>query len=115
MTMTREFKRGVKAAADIADSYNGTSTHRYRLGDCILLKLNAVTRNKPRINRKAQEDSIDSWTRGAAMALAEMHRRCHDDIAVRIVARECGVTIGYARRCHAPEYDLRELKRAGVR
>jgi hypothetical protein len=44
------FKKGIKFAAEIADQYNGSTTHPYRLGDCILGKLN-VGKMKPRKNK----------------------------------------------------------------
>ena len=46
------FRRGAEAAADIADIYNGVTAHPYRLGDCILGKLN-LRKGKPRKNRRA--------------------------------------------------------------
>jgi len=46
-----KFSHGIRYAAEIADTYNGTTTHPYRLGDCILFKLNQ-TKKKPRKNKK---------------------------------------------------------------
>jgi len=43
------FVRGVEAAADIADQYNGVTLHDHRLGDCILGKLN-LRKGRPRKN-----------------------------------------------------------------
>jgi len=36
--------------AYLADSYNSTSSHPYSLGDCILLKLNYITKKQVRRN-----------------------------------------------------------------
>ena len=47
-----EFRRGVMAAAAVAQDYDRSSTHPYRLGDCIACKLNVVARKRPRRNRK---------------------------------------------------------------
>jgi hypothetical protein len=43
---------GLKRPAGIADDYNAGSTHPYRLGDCILGKLN-LRDGKPRKNVKS--------------------------------------------------------------
>jgi len=111
-----EFQRGVRAAADVAQSYDSTSTHPYRLDDCILAKLN-VGRRKPRRNRKVQRNERDAWLSGFAVALAEMHRRLlggNDGASVRKVAQEAGLTLTSARSAGVSAYDLKELKRAGV-
>lgn len=54
---TEEYKAGwqagVEAAAAIAADYNADTTHGYRLDDCILGKLNATKRKRPRKNTKA--------------------------------------------------------------
>jgi len=42
-----EYERGVRMAAEVADAYNSSSTHAYRLGDCILAKLNLLTGELP--------------------------------------------------------------------
>lgn len=44
-----EFERGARAAADVAAQYNATSSHPYRLDDCILGKLN-LRQRVPRRN-----------------------------------------------------------------
>ena len=44
------YVNGVKAASDIADQYNSSSNHEFRLGDCISCKLNVIKRKKPRLN-----------------------------------------------------------------
>ena len=50
---TKDFIRGVKFAAECADQYNSSSTHRYRLGDCIMAKLNVLPKGKRvRLNKQ---------------------------------------------------------------
>ncbi|MGD0485106.1 MAG: hypothetical protein ABSB58_10740 [Gemmatimonadales bacterium] len=49
---------GVMAAADLADGYNGCTTHPWRLGDCILLKLNLITKPMVRKNRGASASPV---------------------------------------------------------
>lgn len=46
------FRRGAEAAAGLAGEYNGSTTHPYRLDDCILGKLN-MREGKPRKNTRA--------------------------------------------------------------
>lgn len=111
-----DFKRGVKAAADVAETYDSTSTHPYRLGDCILAKLNVGSR-KPRRNRQVQRNERDAWLSGFAVALAEMHRRLcdgNDSTGVCEVARAAGLTIKSARATGVSAFDLKELKKAGI-
>ena len=112
-----EFQRGVRAAADVARAYDSTSTHPYRLDDCILAKLN-VGRRKPRKNRHVQRSERDAWLSGFAVALAEMHRRLlggNDSTSVCKVAQEAGLTLTSARAAGVSVFDLKEIKRAGVR
>lgn len=112
-----EFKSGAMAAASIAASYDASSTHPYRLGDCILAKLN-VSKRKPRRNLRAQRDEGTAWLSGFAVALAEMHRRLvggNDSTGVCEVARVAGLTLQIARDAGVVAFDLKELKRAGIR
>ena len=112
-----EFQRGVRAAADVAQSYDSTSTHPYRLDDCILAKLN-VSRRKPRRNRQVQRNERDAWLSGFAVALAEMHRLLvggNDSTGVCEVARGAGLTLTSARAAGVSVFDLKGLKKAGVR
>lgn len=90
-----EFVRGAKAAASVAEQYNGATTHLYRLEDCILAKLN-IGRRKPRRNRKALRSEQSSWLAGFAVALAEMHK-LNGGSHVREVARAAGLTLKPAR------------------
>jgi hypothetical protein len=115
-TRSREFVKGVKAAADVASAYDASSAHPYRLGDCIVAKLNVGAR-KPRKNRKAIDLPEESWLQGAAVALAEMHRRLHggnDSTGVRATAKNMGITIARCKEIGVMPFDWQELKRAGV-
>src|SRR5580765_859387 len=112
----RAFQRGITAAADIAGTYDASSTHPYRLGDCILVKLN-IRKRKPRRNRYAQRGEREAWLGGFAVALAEMHRRLvdgNDSTGVCEVARAAGLTLRAARDAGVDAFDLKELKRAGI-
>jgi hypothetical protein len=112
-----EYKRGVLAAANVAATYNGSTTHPYRLDDCITSKLNLTKRGKPRRNHQKIEDPDSAWMRGVATALAEMYRSLvdgNDSRNARRVATACGLTLAHARRCAVAAYDLRALRRAGV-
>ncbi len=46
------FRKGAECAAAIADDYNSSSLHAFRLGDCVLSKLN-LSRRKPRRNTRS--------------------------------------------------------------
>ena len=105
------------AAASAAAAYDSTSTHPYRLGDCILAKLN-VGRRRPRRNRHVQRNERDAWLSGYAVALAEMHRRLaggNDSTGVCEVARTAGLSLQSARAAGVSAFDLKELKKAGIR
>ena len=49
--LRRAFEAGAEAAADLADQYNGSTTHDYCLGDCILGKMN-IRKARPRKNER---------------------------------------------------------------
>jgi hypothetical protein len=49
------FKQGIKFAAEIADNYNSSTTHPYRLGDCIQSKLNQLPTKKVKKNKQAKK------------------------------------------------------------
>ena len=115
--MTDNFKKGVMAAAHVAADYNGSTTHPYRLEDCIASKLN-VRRLKPRRNKKHLKDPKDAWFCGLTTGLAEMHRKLlggSDSAGVVETARNCGLTIAVAKAAGASSYDWKELRRAGVK
>ena len=44
------FRKGIKAAADLANDYNELSLHPYRLGDCILAQFDVRSKH-PRSNK----------------------------------------------------------------
>lgn len=111
------FTAGAKAAAGVAAGYNATSSHPYRIDDCILIKMN-VKCGTPRLNRAKQPRTDDTWLCGFATGLAEMHRRLiggADSTGVCEVARNAGLTIARAKAAGVSSFDLRELKKAGVR
>lgn len=113
----KDFVRGAEAAAGAAAQYNATSSHPYRIDDCILIKLN-VKCGVPRPNKAKQQRPDDAWITGFATGLAEMHRRLGggaDSTGVREAARGAGLTINRARLAGLSAYDLRELKKAGVK
>lgn len=118
MNRKGEFQRGAIAAASVADTYNSTTTHAYRLGDCVLAKLN-IGKRKPRINRvRLSQDNVDdAWVSGFAFALAELHRGLlhgNDSAGICRAARAANVTIKVARAAGVSAYDLVELKKAGI-
>jgi hypothetical protein len=111
-----DFRRGAVAAANVAASYDSTSTHPYRLADCILAKLN-IGRRKPRRNRVVQRNERDAWLSGFAVALAEIHRQLlhgNNSSGICAAARNAGLTLASARAAGVSAFDLRELKKAGV-
>jgi hypothetical protein len=117
-----DFKRGAIVAADIAATYNSSTTHPYRLDDCILAKMNIIGRQKPRRNKVALRtpDLLlnAAWMIGFATALAEMHRLLiggNDSAGTRKVASACGLTLAVARAVGVSSYDLKELRKAGIR
>jgi hypothetical protein len=60
----------------------------------------------------------DAWTCGFATALSEMHRRLfggNDSTGIRECARNAGVTLAKAKRAGLSNFDLKELRKAGVR
>lgn len=60
-SISPEFIRGARAAADLAHQYDGSSAHGHRLDDCILHKLN-IRRGKPRKNKKQLSSPDHVWT-----------------------------------------------------
>lgn len=51
---------------------------------------------------------------GMALALAELHRKTNASSAVLEVAREASLTLDELRAAGVSDYDLEELKRAGL-
>lgn len=122
MKRTSEWERGVLDAANIADSYNGTTVHAHRLGDCIASKLNvhdtrADTRPKrPRKNACKLQSPTDAWIAGFVVALAETHRRGGvASSSIREAAAAAGITMALAKSVEVDTFDLKELRRAGVK
>ena len=111
-----EYRRGATAAAEIADGYNASTTHDYRLGDCVLAKIN-LRRGRPRRNTKRIEDPASAWIRGFAAALVLMHARLlhgADAEGVRAAARSAALSLADFRRAGVIASDLRVLRRARV-
>jgi hypothetical protein len=73
----------------------------------------AATKASTKASKRLQAVD-DSWTRGFALALAEIHRLGGHSSNVRDVARDAGVTIKSARKVGVDAYDWSELKKAGV-
>jgi hypothetical protein len=111
------FKRGVEAAAGVMEggAFNATTTHPYRLGDVILCKLNQTTRKMPRKNRRHIEHPRDAWLAGYAVALAEVCRLSRNDSVVTEAAKAAGLTMAKAKRAKVAEFDLKDLRKAGLR
>lgn len=111
-----DFNRGAKVAADLAEQYNGSSTHEYRLGDCILYKLN-LRKGKPRKNKKQISSSDHTWIRGFGTALAEVYRLLADGNeakGIRTIAAAAGVNLAALREAEVHPLDIRALRRAGL-
>jgi hypothetical protein len=113
-TKSKEFTRGAVAAAAIADDYNKSSLHDHCLGDCILGKMN-IRHGRPRANRYKQASEHEGWIAGFAVALAEMHRIDSTSAGVCAAARGAGITIKRLRAVGVSGFDLKELKKAGVK
>ena len=47
-----DVRYGIRLAASVADEYNGCTSHTYKLGDCILSKLNLLPKEKIRPNTR---------------------------------------------------------------
>lgn len=111
----KEFQRGARAAAGLLPAMGYRTTHPYLLEDCILLKLNMTTRRFPRENPDRLQEPKEAWLHGYAVALAEMHRLHGDSVGVCEAARNCGgLDLAEAERVGTMDFDLRELKLAGV-
>ncbi len=110
----KTFELGARAAADVAATYNGSTTHPLRLDDCILAKLNLATRN-PRKNRERIQRPSQAFVAGMCLAIAETHRHTGGDSAACTVARDAGITLASARAAGVDPYDLKTLKKAGIK
>jgi carotenoid cleavage dioxygenase-like enzyme len=56
-----EYERGVRAACDIARSYNSCTNHPYDLGDCILLKFNMIKDKRKMRRNKYVHKTPEGW------------------------------------------------------
>lgn len=56
----------------------------------------------------------NSWTRGFAAALSEMHMLTHDSTSAQAAARSAGLTIAEASKADVPAFDLGQLTKAGI-
>lgn len=100
------WQRGVEAAAGVAEMYDRGSSHPFLPSDCIRCKLNNPgAPKKPRKN----PDALGEWTRGFALALAEVNRALDQPSIIVGVMRDAGVTIAELRRLRLDDYDLKEL------
>jgi hypothetical protein len=113
--MNPDWVKGVLDAAAVAAEYDSSSTHPYRLEDCIACKLNVVGRAKPRKNTRRVKDPNEAWLMGAAMTLGEMYYadgRVRE--VVQQVARALGITLKSAKAAGCDAFDLKRLRAAGV-
>lgn len=72
-------------------------------------------RSAPAAPAHAQEDA---WLKGFAVALAEVHRQLIDngeDTSLCRVATGAGLTLREARRVGVDPYDIKRLRKAGIR
>ncbi len=111
-----DVSRGVKAAADLLEQYDSSSTHTHKLGDCVLHKFN-LRKAKPRKNQKRVPNTDHAWTCGFATALAEVYRLLlngHEPKGICAIAAAAGVDLATLRRAGVSEFDVRALRRAGL-
>ena len=114
VALRREFVLGALVAATHASSYDASTTHRYRLGDCVLAKMN-LRQAAPRRNQRRLDDPRDCWILGFAAALSEVVQFAGADPAsIRRIAREAGLTLGELRRAGVLPGIISPLRRAGV-
>jgi len=109
------YERGARAAADVAAQYDPYTSHDYRLGDCVLGKLN-LRQRPPRKNRRRLPTTSDARLHGFLIALVELARYPgHGDPKDMLrVARDAGVTLAEARRVGAGPRELVILRRLGI-
>ena len=70
------------------------------------------------MKRNRLQDPKDAWVCGFSLALADIHRQLiggNDSKSVCAVARAAGVTLATAKAAGVSSFDLKELRRAGVR
>ena len=69
-------------------------------------------------NKKNVSADDVNWIAGFCVGLAEMHRRLiggSDSAGVRECARNAGITLAAAKKAGVAPFDLKELKKAGVK
>ena len=77
-----------------------------------------VSKRRPRRNRVVQRNERDAWISGFAVALAELHRQLlhgNNSSGTCAAARHAGLTLASARAAGVSAFDLKELKKAGIR
>ena len=120
LAKTDGYTRGVIAAADVASQYNRSTSHPYRLDDCILDKLNVTKRKKPRKNTEKLPSTEDTLLLGFGLGLVEMLAQFggagqETGGAFCRAAASRGLTLKVARRLGMMSGDVDRLKRAGVK
>lgn len=108
LTPRQAYRRGVKHAADLASGYNGTSSHPYDLGDCILGKLNMLPKSQLRRNTRKPA----GFDAGVALVLVELIQ-AHDlpSVAADIMKR-MGYTPDDLKCGGADAKDMRVIRKA---
>lgn len=104
------FREGAVAAAEIASTYDDTTTHDLRLGDCVLAKMNLIE-GDPAENEQRIQRPEDALILGFVLALSEVAA----GYPVKKVAKDAAITIALARASGAEKHDLDRLKAAGVK
>jgi DNA-binding CsgD family transcriptional regulator len=78
----------------------------------------ATIRNKllesNKLRGALREASRDTWLRGFATALAQIHRQGGESSVVRVTARTVGLSLAAASLTGVSPFDLEELKKAGI-
>jgi hypothetical protein len=103
----KAFVAGARSAAEMASQYNASTSHPYRLDDCILSKLN-IRRAKPRKNKTCRRDE---WICGYAAALAVFVRMFHFSSSALSVMRGDNFTIEKFAKAGVEPFDLKELRK----
>lgn len=104
-TYEQGFSNGVICAADVAADFDDLSAHTYRISDVVLCKLNQTRRKFPRRNLMADV----AWTRGFALALAEVQRAAGCDSVTKRVLRNAGLTVKKLRAAGVEDYDIKPI------
>ena len=111
------WESGAHQAAAVAADYNSSTTHPYRLEDCILGKLN-IRKAAPRRNLQAVTCHEHSWLQGLANGLVSMNEDLLGGSNSKAVIRAChaaGATLDDFRRAKVLPSLIKALKKAGVK